>query len=164
MSKFQYAIFMGLCFVLSLGILCGTGCKKNLHGTVPVTVKVMYNNAPVAEAVVVFQGGDAPASGSTNSNGVAVLSSFEPKDGAKPGKYNVTVSKVELKETRDPKDPMGDRILKSETIYHIPAVYGNAQMSELKAEVVAGKKNTFTFELDDKRKDAKVKIDNALAD
>ncbi|MDO5308752.1 MAG: hypothetical protein Q4G03_04600 [Planctomycetia bacterium] len=139
--------------VLSLALCCTvtTGCGKNKHGTVPVTVTVTYNGKPVDEAVVVFTSettGDF-SSGATNKSGVAKLSAYEPNDGAKPGVYVVTIDKSELKEERDPNDPMGDRILKSETIFHIPAVYGNVKTSGLTAEVVEGKKNSFVFNLDD---------------
>ncbi|MCF0234086.1 MAG: hypothetical protein HUK22_03810 [Thermoguttaceae bacterium] len=155
-----------ICCVVGAAAI-STGCGKNKNGTVPVSVKITYNGSPVEEAVVVFRGEDpaqTPASGATDRGGVAKLSSFEPKDGAKPGKYLVTVEKAELVEERDPNDPTGDRILSSETVYHIPKNYGNAGTSGLTAEVVAGKKNSFEFNLDDSNADAEAETDVGIVD
>ncbi len=152
---------ISLIFCLALGLTFGAGCKKNVHGTVPVTVKVTYNGKPIHEAVVVFSSAQGnSSSGATNEKGEAKLSAFEKNDGAIPDSYVVTIDKSELKEERDPDNP--DRILKSETIYHIPAVYGDRKTSELTAEVVKGKKNVFTFDLDDSRADEEIKNETSI--
>ena len=154
-------------FILSLGALCLLcacfGCSGNKNGTVPVTVTVTYNGQPVEEAVVVFAPEDpsgTAANGATNAKGVTKMSSFVVNDGAKPGKYTVTIEKVTMEEERDPKNE--DHILKTNATYHVPAVYGSREQSGLTAEVVAKKKNEFTFELDDSRKDEQVKSTTSI--
>lgn len=148
--------------VLTLSFI--SGCKGNANGTVPVDVTVTYNGSPVHEAIVVFvpedmQNGTA-ANGATNEKGVAKLSSFEKNDGAKPGKYLVSIEKVTMEEVRDPKNE--DNILENKVTYHIPQIYGVREQSGLTAEVIAGQKNSLTFELDDSRKDEVVKVSTAI--
>jgi hypothetical protein len=160
MKKYIASVFvLGVACVLT----CALGCNANKNGTVPVTVTVTYNGQPVEEAVVVFapeeQTGTA-ANGATNEKGVAKLSSFVKNDGAKPGKYLVTIEKVTMVEERDPNNE--DLILNQEVTYHVPAIYGNRAQSGLTAEVTDGKKNEFTFELDDSRNDEEVKSSTSI--
>ncbi|MDO5553485.1 MAG: hypothetical protein Q4G68_06960 [Planctomycetia bacterium] len=155
MTKTNFAVALGSCLLLLL-----TGCHDNPHGTVPVTVKVEYNGQPISEAVVVFRG-DIPASGATNDNGIARLSSFQRNDGAVPGAYKVTIEKVMMDIQYAPE---GGTIIKNETKFLIPAVYGNPETSELSAEVDAKGRNHFTFQLDDSRRNSQENHPHALKD
>ncbi len=153
-----------LFLLLALALpLCICGCGGNKNGTVPVVVTVTYNGSPVDEAVVVFAPENADgyaANGATDKSGVVKLSSFTKNDGAKPGKYLVTIEKVSMEEVRDPKNE--DHILETKVTHYIPEVYGSRTQSGLTAEVVAGKKNVFTFELDDSRSGETTKNDTSI--
>ena len=141
-----------------------SGCKGNANGTVPVSVTVTYNGSPVDEAVVVFYPEDpqtgTAANGATDAKGFVKMSSFEKGDGAKPGKYNVTVEKVSMEEVRDPKNE--DRILETKVTHYVPAIYSSEKQSGLTAEVVAGQKNAFVFELDDSKNGEEVKNETSI--
>jgi len=79
--------------LLTMLFLSGCGSKNK-----PVDVEgiVLLDNAPVAEATVLFiPEGDTgqPAYGMTDENGKFQLSTFKENDGAIPGNYKVTVTK-----------------------------------------------------------------------
>lgn len=147
MLKKKY--FLSLILVLPLSFV---GCGGNPNGTVPVTVNVTYNGKPVEEAVVVFapEASDGmAANGATDKSGSVKMSTFTKNDGAKPGKYLVTIEKATLEEVRDPDNP--DLIVESNVTYFIPQIYGSRTQSGLTAEVIDGKKNVFNFDLDDSK-------------
>jgi hypothetical protein len=141
-----------LCFI---GLL--SGCGDNSHGLAPVSGTVLYNGQPLANAVVGFvpaEGGGRGANGTTDKNGNYRLTTFQSDDGALVGKHRVVVGATEKSEK--PKMPDGDvpqeggmpgkqepRKLLS------PARYMNYDTSGLTADVVAGKKNVFDFDLTD---------------
>lgn len=127
------------------------GCGKSLEpGKIPFAVTVMYQGKPVEEAVVIFVGeGDKYASGLTNSSGVADMGTLEAGDGVFAGKYTVAVDKSQLISENDPNDPTGNKILKSEEIFHVPAKYAAFDKSGLTAEVTEEGPHEITFELQD---------------
>src|SRR5688500_2528437 len=68
------------------------GCER--AGVVPVKGTVHYEGQPLPKASVTFLTQDSSgrdAHGFTDENGVFQLTTFEPNDGALPGKYKVIV-------------------------------------------------------------------------
>jgi hypothetical protein len=85
-------------------ILCGfaIGCggsdsKAPPEPVFPVTGVISFNGAPVVGADVTFlsaDGGDRSAFGRTNDAGEYQLTTFSANDGAVPGRYVVTITKI----------------------------------------------------------------------
>ncbi|MDR1493588.1 MAG: hypothetical protein LBT05_12825 [Planctomycetaceae bacterium] len=137
-------------FALLILVLFFSGCGKNPHGFVPVTVTALYLNAPVHEAIVVFHSKEHFATGLTNKSGVAVMMTKEPNDGVFPDVYKVTIMKQTLVEEFAPGQRPGDGVpVKSETKYFVPAKYALPETSGLTAEVKKEGKNEFVFALVD---------------
>jgi len=136
----------------------------NRPARVPVTVTVMYRGAPVEGATVTLhpaaQDGK-PAFATTDSQGHAVLGTFEVSGGALPGDYAVTVVKAEQASggatpadeggsmpavgpdgTPPPAQPSGPRHL-------LPAKYADVNTSGLRKTINATGNNDFTLELVD---------------
>jgi hypothetical protein len=91
----------GVHLVALLGVVL-IGCGG--RGTTPVQGVVTLDGTPVAGATVLFmpdgQDGRRPASGFTSSDGTFRLTTYEPDDGALPGKYRVVIQKTEA--AKDP--------------------------------------------------------------
>lgn len=141
-------LLLGLALLSLVGL---AGCGKSLEpGKIPFAVTVMYQGKPVEEAVVIFVGEDDKyANGLTDSSGVADMGTLEPGDGVFAGKYKVGVDKSEHISENDPNDPTGNRVLKSEDIFHVPAKYADFFKSGLTAEVTEEGPHEITFELKD---------------
>ncbi len=78
---------------VGLALLCLTlagGCKRNPR-VVPVAGKVLYNGAPLAFGSVTFQPEKGQPAVGDVSSGTFALSSYQPNDGAVPGKHGVAV-------------------------------------------------------------------------
>lgn len=131
---------------------CGTSVPSHNPGvTVYKTqVKVVQDGQPVEGAKVAFsaKGQQRGASGITNAEGVASLTTFDLNDGAVPGEQLVKISKEEvqvLKEA-DPDDPLS--VGKTKVVQHLPEKYSRFQTSGLTATVTTDEEaNTFEFEL-----------------
>jgi hypothetical protein len=85
--------------VLLLFALCGLGCnsQSKLLGLVPVEGIVYYDGKPLDGAAVNFIPQDLnqrSAIGTTDSTGKFTLMTLNPNDGATPGEYKITISKV----------------------------------------------------------------------
>jgi hypothetical protein len=91
----------GVHFVALLGVVL-IGCGG--RGTTPVRGVITLEGTPVAGATVLFmpdgQDGCRPASGFTSSDGTFRLTTYQPNDGALPGKYRVVIQKTEA--AKDP--------------------------------------------------------------
>ncbi|MGQ9913035.1 MAG: hypothetical protein ACUVQQ_01685 [Thermogutta sp.] len=146
-------------FVVLAGFVTGwAGCggKKSVPGrpdTVPVKVMVTYKGQPVADANVQFRpaaAGDASgvaATGTTNEQGTAHLTTFGQNDGAVPGSYRVCIRKSVLvggPENADPDAPPVPARYREE----LPAKYAAPETSGLTAEV-SKSQTEFTFDLTD---------------
>lgn len=110
--------------------------------TAPVTVTVTLNGQPAEGATVRFVTRELDghaASGITDAQGRASLTTFERGDGAVPATYRVTISKLELAEVEPD----------SEARHLLPRKFASPQTASLTAEVVAGAGNDFTFALTD---------------
>lgn len=147
------------CFVALFGFaLCAgiTGCDSSAPSRNPgvpvhsVTVHVTYNGSPVEGARVSFSSASEQrgASGTTNAEGIARITTFDHEDGAIPGEHRVKITKdeIEVLQEADPNDPTSQA--KIRTNRHLPQRYGNVRTSGLTATVTEGQ-NEFTFELKD---------------
>jgi hypothetical protein len=76
-------------------IVLGPGCGKDdgLSPRFPVSGKVTYKGEPVKKAVINFVPNDPEGrpAGGTVEDGQYELTTLNPKDGALPGKYKVTI-------------------------------------------------------------------------
>jgi hypothetical protein len=124
---------------------------------VPVKGIVTYNGAPLAGATIVFSpvAHDHGAAGITNAAGEFVLQTFDPGDGAVPGKYQITVRKVEMVEGRAVKSTEsgggegGDAQVQTPMVekFIIPERYARADTSGLTQEVTDGGANEIKIAL-----------------
>ena len=95
MTRISWSLVVGVLVSAAVGCGGGTGFEK----PVPVTGKVVFQGKPVDGAMVTFlskaEGAGRSASGQTAADGSFSLTTFKTGDGALPGDYLVTVSKVE---------------------------------------------------------------------
>ncbi|MES2789804.1 MAG: hypothetical protein V4719_09290 [Planctomycetota bacterium] len=158
MRNLLFIGFYVACSVLSAG--CG-GKQVAREPVFPVAGKIVYNGQPVASADVTFfcAEKDRSAFGRTNDKGEFKLTTFNPNDGAVPGKHVVIVTKIQI-------TPAVKLAETSNTNYvppgtnrstdlappknSIPAKYGDAKTSDLIAIINAdGKNSEMTLELKD---------------
>ncbi|GIX00313.1 MAG: hypothetical protein KatS3mg111_3645 [Pirellulaceae bacterium] len=155
------------------GLVCALLCNAMLVGCgsggpdpVPVSGKVLYQGKPVADATVTFlsTSGGRSASGKTAADGTFTLTTNKTGDGAVPGDYIVTISKVAAKgasagpiniENGEYGEDYGrmmdavatgdmSKFLKDE----LPAKYGDPAQSGLRRTVTAEGPNEFEFNLE----------------
>jgi len=142
------------CFLVLVGYL---GCSKRPSDrpeTVPAVAVVTLDGTAVEGATVVFHGGpdQRGATGRTDSQGIAKMMTFDPGDGAIPGKYKVTIQKIEgpalTTDVKDDAPPPPPHLAPPVPIKHlVPEKYAAPTTTELTADVVKGSKNEFTFPL-----------------
>lgn len=147
-------VILGMFLACAAGLEgCGSGRPK----TVPVTGVVTLDGKPIEGANVTFypDTGEAtgttgqqkksdtasrPATGATDKDGKFTLKTFEPGDGALPGKYKVAIIKKEVTGFLADKDGLSGGIapegIKEKWI--IPPKYADPNKSGLTAEVKVG--------------------------
>jgi hypothetical protein len=150
--------------VSALFVLCSCGTEDGLGKRYPVSGTVKYNGSPLEKGEISFVTEDMSKNfGATGiiTNGSYTLSMGGDSDGAQAGKYKVTiVSKEDYSEkaqadfqketgSTSPK-VLGTFAAKAAAAAKslIPAGYGDARTTTLKAEVEA-KSNTLDFNLSD---------------
>ena len=147
MSRLVLACFALVCVTMVIG--CGGApVDPNRPTTFEAGGTVTYNGSPLEGATVAFlpQDPKAPgASGRTDASGKFVLTAFEAGDGAVPGSYLVTISKVE--KVADASDDSEAEVVVPKSL--IPEKYNTPQGSGFTAEVTEGGENQFTFDLSD---------------
>ncbi len=152
--------FSALLTILSVTVMLGSaGCGggPKIPQTVTVKGKVMYQDKPLADALIGFASkldnkDVLPAHGTTNANGEFTLSTYiDPQHevpGATPGEYVVTVTKNEqqdmAKMMEDFKTNPAPEFKKL-----VPEKYTDGKASPLAASVKADGDNTFDFKLED---------------
>jgi hypothetical protein len=119
---------------------------------VPVRGVVRYNGKPLDGAHVTFAHTTAgiSASGVADAEGVFTLTTFEPGDGAVPGKYHVAVSKAEDPHRTGAKDapPIFQRGAGGQhPRWLIPQRYSNLTTSKLTADVPEAGTNDIVLDL-----------------
>lgn len=149
-----------VCICLAL-----TGCGGSSLGTVPVEGSVMIDGKPIAGITVVFSpdSGGRAASGQTDESGNYKLTTEINGDGALPGTYKVTISKVEVEEDTLPETVDPNSAESMDAIYGaldtkkepksknlVAKKYANAATSGLTATVNAEGENKFPFEVTSK--------------
>lgn len=140
--------------------LVAGGCSRSERPAVtPVSGTVTYNGNPVDGAIVSFSssGGKPAATGVTDASGKYALHTFGEADGAAPGDYIVTLSKMsvddpmagkttdEISELHASGKPVPEAVVK----HLLPKKYSTVQESPEKASVKAGESNVFDFKLAD---------------
>ncbi len=149
--------------VIATGLVWGQGCgtpKPEAPPTYPVSIKISYRDQPVEGANVTLipqeQSGRG-ASGVTDAGGVARVGLPGLADGAVPGKYWVTVAKVEGTQS-DPnlsaeefyKQQSAKPNASPESPKHLlPVKYLSAQSGGLECTVQEQQNQVFEFDLTD---------------
>jgi hypothetical protein len=148
-----------LCGLALAAGLLAVGCSSEADAwtarrpkVVPVTGRVLLSGVAVDGAGVTFinEAAGRSAFGRTGPDGRFRLTTFEPNDGAVPGPQRVAVRKTEVEEQAEPgKDYSVTNQLPPPAVEHwlLPKRYASPATSGLTAEVAAGGRNDFTFEL-----------------
>jgi carboxypeptidase family protein len=136
-----------------IGLALLVGCNSgSVSGTVPVSGKVTYKGAPVEGAIVTFvpEGKGRTATATTRAGGVFSLTTVDAS-GAMPGKYKVTVDKVEY-------GPGGSSSMEAAASGNaaerqakrvLPAKYAEAASTPLAMEIPTGGKKDIGLSLVD---------------
>ena len=156
--RLQSQRLIALLFVASVCLQAGCGGVSGpagVEGGAPVKGTITYKGAPVEGATVTFHpaSGGKAAFGMTDAQGVYQLTTQAPQDGAVPGEYTVTVSKVEIPASASvPEDhPDYGKTLNQpepEPKSLLPEKYRDPKTSDLKGTVASGE-NQLNFELKD---------------
>ncbi len=128
---------------LSLALICavlvGCGSSAGLAPTAKVEGTVTYKGQPLATGNIVFYPANGRSgSGEIKDGKIGSMTTFEPGDGVPLGANKVTIQAFDK--------PVVDMNTKRTSV--IPTKYGDANTSDLKADIKAGT-NKVTFELKD---------------
>ena len=146
-----------MCLLLLTGSIFWMGCASaGLEGTIAASGTVTHNGQPVEGAAVVFspEGEGRAASGLTDASGRFQLQTLTAGDGVMPGKYQVAISKTEVEGGMSEEESLAyaekHGAPPTVTVKELlPEKYKSPATSGLTAEVTAGGKNEFTFDLKD---------------
>lgn len=119
------------------------GCDGSGVDTAEVKGKVTVAGQPVEGITVLFSGVGRPASGITDSSGNFTLTTIDRGDGAVPGQHQVSFTKAASGEP-----PSSDLAQIPAPEFPFNAKYSNPDTSEITADVVDGKVNEFTWDLE----------------
>ena len=157
-------------FVSALIVAAVSGCGGN--GTVPINPLFLYDGQPLADASVAFvrtTGEKGRGSfGTTEKDGRAKMTTYQPNDGVPPGQYQIVVIKPPAnamtfeptaEEMKDPKiiarmSSMQDSVPKGpgkRVRTTIPEVYSDPGTTPLTCTVTKSTSD-FTFELKSEKK------------
>ena len=129
-----------------MALLLSAGCgsdEKPLAETFPVSGTVIFNDQPLANATVTFDGGgtNRGAYGMTDEEGRYRLTTFKSGDGAVPATHRVSIlHEVEVPDADNGmnEDQYGGQIVEPpKTESTIPDIYSSFDTSPLTAEVKA---------------------------
>lgn len=132
--------------LIAIMVIATVGCGRSDMGR--VSGVVTYKGAPVADAIVSFTPQNRPkAIGRTDATGRFTLNTFSKGDGAVKGLNRVRIEPwspapeafLEPGQTPPP--------LKEVERPDIPTKFRQEETSGLEVEVIAGKRNEFSFEL-----------------
>jgi len=146
-------------------LACGGGCSGGgKHpATAPVSGTVTYQGKAVEGATVSFSlvGGGGVSTAITDAAGKYVLRTFGEADGAVPGDYKVTITKIKAQGRSPGKTPdqiseeyaalqaRGEPIPEPVIQYLVPEKYSTAQSTPEQRTVKAGEPNVIDFQLAD---------------
>jgi len=125
--------------VLLVALIVGCG---NNGGRVPVTGSVLFDGKPLETGTIRFGGDQGAAGVGPIVNGSFTLNESGSQSGVLPGKYDVLIAS--WIEERGSVRQDGSF---SPGITRIPLLYLEPEKSGLKAEVVKGQPNKFTFDV-----------------
>lgn len=131
----------------TLGLFCLAllvGCySASISGTVPVSGKVTYKGAPVVGAIITFvpEGNGRTATATSVENGLFSLTTVDAR-GAMPGKYKVTVEKIEFGQggTSSMEAASTGSATEGQTKHLLPKKYSDVGSTPLAIEVLSGGK------------------------
>ncbi|NBR05473.1 MAG: hypothetical protein EBT92_06865 [Planctomycetes bacterium] len=133
-------------FVILLSSIIHIGCSGDDRGLAPVSGTIIFKGKPLANAGINFIPEDTTARvavGSTDKDGKYKLSSYQINDGAKIGRYSITIRAEEGGDSNlKPADALD--FVRGKII--TPLKYSRPDTSGLTAEV-ARKNNVIDFEL-----------------
>ncbi len=132
--------------VVAAVLIAGSGCGRPDMAKVNGTIT--FKGQPVRMANVQFMPQKRPmAGGLTNKEGRFSLTTRQPRDGAFVGSHKVVIVPWLPGVGDDPKSSAAADIPPADRT-DIPTKFRSRETSPLTAEVVAGKLNEFTFELE----------------
>ena len=160
-------ILLVLCaFFIGISVV---GCGSKIP-TVPVDITITYKGAPVEEALVTLdpksRGGEQrTATGMTKADGKVTVLTASAGKGAMPGDYKVIVMKTPLigsggsqaeqptystyEEAVAASSQTSGRMPTIDAKHQLPVKYASANTTPLEIIVEKGKKNEWTFDLED---------------
>jgi hypothetical protein len=128
--------------VIATTIGCGRADMGRVSGV------VTYDGKPVADAVVSFRPKNRPmAAGRTDATGRFTLNTYSKGDGVVKGVNRVRIEPWTPAPEAVPEPGQDPRPWKDAERADIPEKYRHEETSGLEVEVIAGKRNEFTFEL-----------------
>ncbi len=114
-----------------------SGCSGG-NSTAPVSGEVTYKGQPLEQGTItLYPEKGRPVSGRIEKGKIVDVTTITPNDGAAPGNYDVAI---------ESREKTSDMYAKPKSF--IPARYGVAKQSGLKAEIKSGR-NDLKFELKD---------------
>jgi hypothetical protein len=133
--RFVWSLVIGA-WSLVIGLV---GCNSaSISGTVPASGKVTYKGAPVEGAIITFvpEGNGRTATATTTAGGVFSLTTVD-SPGAMPGKYKVTVDKVQYAAAGSPsmEEAARGNPAESQAKRVLPAKYANPASTPLAMDV-----------------------------
>ncbi len=164
----RLCLFVALLSCLFLAVCCLPACKRqnlppDLPGLHPVTIEVVQDGQPLAEASVLMQPTGASkwaATGATNAEGKAIMRVNGRYDGVPLGEFRVIVRKTEKEKVDVPPPPPNadpqqmveyDRKYapiwsNAKTFTVVDTPFADLEMTPLKVTVVKGK-NQFPLDV-----------------
>ena len=164
MKRVRFMVAMIRCSLLALA---GCGGGGGLEGVVDAGGTVTLDGQPVAGATVSFapEGTGRHATALTGVNGKFELTTVHPGDGAIPGRYKITVSKITqpvdnslpatqeegMRRIKEQLQKGGEAAVlkqaKEKPKNELPTKYSAAETSGLAAEIQSGRGNDIPLEL-----------------
>lgn len=153
-SCFSFPLALLVATMMMVG--CGEGTQDDRPARAKVTGTVTHNGSPVEGATVSLQpasGSGQGAIGKTDASGKFTLTTYTPGDGALPGEYKISVSKVEVTSMVSEEEALklqeqGRPIPPAQTKQLLPQKYGNTETSGLTTTVEADQENQLDIALE----------------
>jgi len=136
-------------------VLLIAGCGSGRPTTVPVRGKVTFDGKPVPTGRITFYPAEGrSATGAIGPDGSYTLTTFEPGDGALPGKHRVTIRAVQQSSatmSKSPERKLRDGIPDSDLMgtlrWLVPERYSRRETSGLDVEVTPERTEPYDFQL-----------------
>ena len=141
------------CLFALIGLALLVGCNSaSISGTVPVGGKVTYKGTPVEGAIITLvpEGNGRTATATTTTGGAFSLTTVDAS-GAMPGKYKVTIDKVEYGAAGSSSMEAAStgNAAEGQAKRALPAKYAEVASTPLAMEVPSGGNQSIDFQLVD---------------